>query len=403
MDGPLDGIRVLEVANWLAAPAAGALLADMGADVVKVEAPAGDTWRGFRLAAYAGYEFDFATNYAFELDNRGKRGITLHIATPEGQAVLRRLIDRSDVLITNLTPSRVERYGLTYAELSRSNPRLIFAHFTGYGVKGAERDRLGFDYAAFWARSGIMGLLGEEGRIPPLQRGGMGDHATSTMIACGIVTALYERERSGLGQEVDFSLLNSGLWVLGADVQAALVSRKNPVKHDPEAPPNPIWNTYQCGDGAWMMLVMVAPDPYWPKVCAAIGRPELADDARYNSLERRARHSPELVAILREAFASASREEWGKRLDACGVIWAPVQTMAEVIDDPQARANRYYTTLDHPTHGEFETVDAPFRFGRSRVEARGPAPEVGQHTEEVLLEAGYSWEEIVALRDAGAL
>ncbi|HTE86115.1 MAG TPA: CoA transferase, partial [Dehalococcoidia bacterium] len=183
----------------------------------------------------------------------------------------------------------------------------------------------------------------------------------------------------------------------------ALVSRKNPVKHDPAAPPNPIWNTYQCGDGAWMMLVMVAPDRYWPRVCAAIGRPDMAADPRYSSLEGRSQHSRELVAILEKAFSSESRDEWGRRLDAHGLIWAPVQTMEEVVEDPQARANHYFTTVEHPTHGSYETVDAPFRFSRSRVTARGPAPEIGQHTEEVLLEAGYTWDEITALRDGAVL
>ncbi len=401
MTGPLDGVRVLEVANWLAVPAGVALLADMGAEVIKVEPPAGDAWRGFRMAS-VGYPGEFAGNYVFEADNRGKRGITLNLDAPEGRDIVARLAESADVLVTNLIPSRAERYGITYAALSARNPRLIFAHFTGYGVAGPERDRLGFDYAAFWARSGIMGLVGEEGGAPPLQRPGMGDHTTALAIACGIIAALFERERSGRGQEVDFSLVHTGLWVLSTDVQAALLARANPSKHDRTAPANPIWNTYRCADRSWLLLVMPQPDPYWPKVCAAIGRPELVDDPRFDSLDARARNSRELVAILEGAFASAPREEWGRRLDAHGVIWAPVQSMTEVITDPQARANGAFAAINHPSLGTFETVAPPFRFGRSRVEPRGPAPELGQHTEEVLLEAGYSWEEIAALREQGA-
>jgi crotonobetainyl-CoA:carnitine CoA-transferase CaiB-like acyl-CoA transferase len=403
VEGPLDGIHVLEVANWLAAPAAGAVLADMGADVVKVEPPNGDPWRGFRVGAYVGYEHDLPVNVAFELDNRGKRGMTLDLENEAARSVLTRLASSADVLLTNLTPERATRFGLVYDDLSRVNPRLIYGHFTGYGVEGPDANRLGFDYAAFWARSGIMGLLGEEGRTPPLQRAGMGDHATSTMIACGVLAALFERERSGRGQIIHFSLLNSGLWVLGADVQIALASRKDPVRHDPAAPANPIWNTYRCADGAWLMLVMVQPDPYWPRVCAAIGRPELAEDPRYGSLEGRARHSRHLVQLLAETFASATRAEWGKRLDDHGLIWAPVQTLTEVVEDPQVHANGYFTTVDHPSLGSLEMIDSPFRFGRSHVTARGAAPELGQHTEEVLLEAGYSWDEIVSLREQGAL
>jgi crotonobetainyl-CoA:carnitine CoA-transferase CaiB-like acyl-CoA transferase len=402
MEGPLDGVRVLEVANWLAAPAGAALLADMGAEVIKVEPPNGDPYRAFRLASL-GYSAEFAENVCFQADNRGKRGVTLNLERADGRAVLRRLVERADVLLTNFIPSRAERYGLTYAALAERHPRLIFAHFTGYGVYGDERDRLGFDYAAFWARSGIMDLLGEEGRTPPFQRPGMGDHTTAVVIACGILAALYERERSGRGQELHFSLLNSGLWVLGVDVQCALVARSNPIKHDPAAPANPIWNAYRCGDGTWIQLVMLQPDLYWPKVCAAIERPELLNDPRFNSLDARAQNSRALVGILAEVFASAPRAEWGRRLDAHGVIWAPAQSMTDVVDDPQARANGYFTTIDHPNAGPFEVVDAPFRFGRSTVTARGPAPELGQHTEEVLLELGYSWEEIGALREGGAL
>ena len=401
MDGPLDGVRVLEVANWIAAPAGAALLADMGADVIKVEVPTGDPWRGFRLSS-AGYAGDFPVNYGFEADNRGKRGMTVNLDSPDGRAVIQRLAGHVDVLLTNLVPARAERFGISYAALAAGNPRLVFAHFTGYGMHGPERDRLGFDYAAFWARSGIMGLVGEEDN-PPLQRPAMGDHTNAVVVACGIIAALYERERSGRGQELHFSLLNSGLWVLGTDVQAALIARNNPTRHDRTAPPNPIWNTYRCADGRWLLLVMPQPDPYWPKVCAAIERSELIDDPRFDSLETRRRNSRELVGILEDAFAAAPRDEWGRRLDAHGVIWAAIQSMTEVIEDPQARANGYYTTVDHPSLGPFETVDAPFRFGRSRVTARGPAPELGQHTEEVLLEFGYSWEEIAALRERGAL
>ncbi len=402
MDGPLTGVRVLEVANWLAAPAGAALLADMGAAVIKVEPPGGDAWRGFQLGA-VGYPGDFAGNYVFEADNRGKRGVTLNLEHPAGRAVLARLAARADVLISNLTPRRAERYGVTHAALSVDNPRLIFANFTGYGAEGPERERLGFDYAGFWARSGMMGLIGPEGGEPPLQRPGMGDHSTALAITCGILGALYERERSGKGQEVQFSLLHTGLWVLSTDVQAALVAGADPVRHDRTAPPNPIWNTYRCGDGRWLMLVMPQPDPYWPRVCAAIERLELTADPRFDSLDARRRYNRELVSIFESVFASASRDAWGARLDAHGVIWAPVAAMTDVIADSQARANGYFTTIDHPNLGPFETVEGPFRFSRSEVTARGPAPELGQHTEEVLLELGYSWEEMAALRDAAAI
>ncbi|MBI4498826.1 MAG: CoA transferase [Chloroflexi bacterium] len=402
MGAPLAGIRVLEVANWLAVPAAGALLADLGAEVVKVEPPGGDPWRAFQWRSQ-GLATEFPGNPAFEVDNRGKRSVAINLDRPEGREAVLRLAERADIFLTNLVPARRERYGLTYTDLAPRNPRLISLGFSGYGTTGPDRDRLGFDYAAFWARSGIMSLVGEPGGPPALQRTGMGDHSTAPLLLAGVLAALYERERSGQGQEVSGSLLNTGLWVLASDLQAALVARQEPRRTPRTAAPNPIWNTYQAGDGKWFLLVMPTPDPYWPRVCAAIGRPDLAEDPRYATLEGRMAHCRDLVAILDAAFATASREEWGRRLDAHGAIWAPAQGLSEVMEDPQVRANAYLTTVEHPAYGPYETIDTPLKFGRSEVGARGAAPEPGQHTEEVLREAGYTWEDLARLRDAGAI
>lgn len=400
MSAPLEGVRVLEVANWLAVPAAAALMADMGAEVVKVEPPAGDPWRNFQLGS-AGMASDFPGNPMFEVDNRGKRSIGIDLSLSEGQQAVRRLAENVDVFVTNLVPARRERYGLTYQELASGNPRLIYLGFSGYGNAGPERDRLGFDYAAFWARSGIMSLVGEPGETPPLPRTGMGDHATAPLLLAAILAALYERERSGQGQELGGSLLNSGLWVLGSDLQAALVSRHNPVRTPRERAPNPIWNVYQAGDGKWLLLVMPTPDPYWPRFCQAVARPDMAADARYATIEGRREHCREIVAVLDKAFATASRVEWGKRLDAHDLIWAPVQSLEDVIDDPQIRANGFFTPVEHPSFGKYEAISTPVKFGRSEVGVRGPAPPTGQHTEEVLLEAGYGWEDIARLRERG--
>lgn len=402
MQGPLDGITVLEVANWLAAPAAAALLADMGAAVVKVEPPQGDAWRYLQPSSW-GYSGDFPTNYAFQQDNRGKRGISINLDHEDGQTIVRRLAGAADVFLTNLLPRRLQRYRLGYAELAALNPRLVYAAFTGYGSEGPERDRLGFDYAGFWARSGIMSLVGERDSPPPMQRSGMGDHTVSTLTACAILAALFERERTGRGQEVQTSLLNTGLWVLGADVQTALVARQHPRKHSRNAPANPLWNTYKTRDDRWLMLVMVEADRYWPAVCAALGLEELRDDRRFSSLDARQEHSAELVTLLEEAFLRLTHQEWAPILDRHGLIWALAQHLDEVIVDPQVRANHYIVEIDHPNFGRMETIDTPIRFGESQVGVRGPAPELGQHTEEVLLEHGYSWEEIGRLRDSGAI
>lgn len=400
MSAPLEGIKVLEVANWLAVPAAATLMADMGAQVIKVEPPEGDPWRNLQPSAL-GMESAFPGNPMFEVDNRGKRSIGINLGLREGQQAVRRLALEADVFLTNLVPARRERYGLSYAELSKSNPGLIYLGFTGYGNAGPERDRLGFDYAAFWARSGIMSLVGEPGETPPLPRTGMGDHATAPLLLAGVLAALYERTSSGLGQEISGSLLNTGLWVLGSDLQAALVSRRNPERTPRDSAPNPIWNVYRAGDGKWLLLVMPTPDPYWPRFCQAIDRPELAENLRYATIQGRKQHCRELIAILDRTFASASRQEWGSRLDAHGLIWAPVQSLEEVMVDPQVRANDFLTEVEHPSFGPYEAIATPLKFGRSEVGARGPAPAAGQHTEEVLLEAGYTWEDLTRLRELG--
>jgi crotonobetainyl-CoA:carnitine CoA-transferase CaiB-like acyl-CoA transferase len=403
MDGPLEGVQVLEVANWLAGPTTAALLADMGASVIKVEPPNGDSWRGYLSRSSGGGEAQTDRNWGFEMDNRGKRGITLNLGSPEGRTVAHRLAERADIFVTNLSPARAARYELTYPTLSERNPRLIYAQVTAFGAEGPERDKLGFDFTAYWARSGMMHLMGDAGAPPILQRGGMGDHATALAMVAGILAALIERGRTGEGQEVRCSLLNTGHFVLSSDIQATLVTGKDPGKRDGVNPPNPIQQRYECADGRWLLLNMPQSDPYWPRVCAALERPDLVDDPRCATFAARMRNSRAVCEMIAAAIITAPLAAWTERFDAHGLIWAPVALPTEAVRDPQARLNRHFATIEHPNLGTFETVDIPIRFGRSRVTARGPAPEVGQHTEEVLLEAGYSWDDISALRATGAL
>jgi crotonobetainyl-CoA:carnitine CoA-transferase CaiB-like acyl-CoA transferase len=399
-DGPLAGIRVLEVANWLAAPAGCALLADAGADVIKVEPPTGDVYRGYRVQS-AGYSAPF--NFAFELDNRGKRGITLDLEKPEARQVVYRLMPKCDVLVTNLLAGRRERYGLTYEELKAHRPDLIFVSVTGYGSWGPDKDRPGYDYAAYWARSGIMNLLGEPDSPPPPQRPGMGDHTTALAVSGAVSMALFNRERTGKGEPIDISLNNIGMWVLAIDMQSALSTGQENVRISRRSVPNPIWNSYQTGDGRWMQLVMLVADVYWPKVCRVIARPDLEKDPRFESMPKRTENREELIALLDAVFARKTLAEWAGLLDGEGCIWAPAQTVGETIGHPQTLAREAFAEIEHPTHGELRLVDGPVKFGEARVGARGPAPELGQHTEEVLLEAGYGWEEIAKLREKGVL
>ena len=399
-EGPLAGIRVLEIANWLAAPAGCALLADAGADVIKVEPPTGDVYRGYRVQS-AGYAAPF--NFAFELDNRGKRGITLDFEKPDARDVVYRLIGGCDVFVTNLLAGRRERYGLTYEDLKAHRPDLIFASVTGYGSWGPDKNRPGYDYAAYWARSGIMNLRGEPDSPPPPQRPGMGDHTTALTVSGAVSMALFNRERTGKGEQIDISLNNTGMWVLAIDVQSTLSTGQENVRVSRRSVPNPIWNSYQTGDGRWIQLVMLVADVYWPKICRAIDRPDLERDQRFNSMPKRTENREELIALLDGIFAEKTLAEWTPLLDREGCIWAPAQTLAETINHPQTQAREAFVEIDHPTHGRIQLVDTPIKFKDASVGARGPAPELGQHTEEVLLEAGYAWDEIATMRENGVL
>jgi formyl-CoA transferase len=328
--------------------------------------------------------------------------MTLNLERPRAREIIHRLVQGTDVFVTNLIPSRRERYGLTYDELIDHRPDLVYVSVTGYGSEGPDRDRPGYDYAAFWARSGIMGLMGEPSEPPPPQRPGMGDHTTALLVAGSVAMALLHRQRTGEGQEVDISLHNTGMWVLGVDVQAALVGA-DPARLSRLSVPNPLWNSYRTSDGRWLMLVMLVSDMYWPGFCRAIGREELATDSRFSSFESRYENREELIVLLDDLFAQRTLDEWAPSLDEYRCIWAPALTVREAVTDPQSRARCAFTKIDHSVAGEMELVDTPVKFSKARVEVRGPAPELGQHTEEVLIEAGYDWDEIAKLREEAVL
>ena len=403
MAAPLSGIRVLEVANWLAAPAAGALLADLGADVIKVEPPGGDVFREFLLRSM-GYSHEFAANYGFQVDNRGKRSITVALDQPGGPDLVRRLAARSDVFLTNLIQQRRVRYGLTWEDVRTASPRVVYASFSGYGTRGPDENRPGFDYAAFWARSGLMGLLGEPPSPPPLCRGGQGDHTTALNILAAILAALRLRDQTDEAQHCEVTLQGTGMWTLAGDLSAALIAREQPTRHERERPQNPIWNSYRAACGNWILLVMPQPDPaYWPRFCDMIGRSEWKADPRFTTLFDRRRHTEELTREIDALFAAHDREHWAKRLDQYGLIWAPVATLPDVISDPQAREMGWFTALEHPTLGRFETLDTPFKLYGADVGARGPAPEAGAHTFDVLAELGVDDEELARLATDGVI
>lgn len=399
LPAPLDDICVVEVANYVAAPAVGALLRDLGADVIKVEPPEGDVMRGVVPLESGGAR---RVNFLFELENRGKRSITIDLRRPAGQRLLRRLLARADVLLTNLLAPRLERYGLDPARLREAFPRLIICSLTGYGISGPDAGRPGFDFAAFWARAGIMGLVGHPAGPPVISRIAQGDHTTALNALAAILAALRLRDRTGRGTLVEVSLQQTGVYTIASDVARTLVEGVQPSRYDRTAPANPLFNTYPTADGRWIMLVHMTPDPYWPKLCAALERPEWAADDRYATMKGRQRHGRELAALIEAEFRRRSLAEWAERLDAHGLIWAPMVGLLDVVQDPNLQALGAFPEVPHP-NGAFRTVGTPFRIHEADIGVRGPSPALGEHAAEVLRESGLSEEEIAGFAAEGAL
>ena len=403
MVAPLEGIRVVEVANWLAAPSAAALMADLGADVIKVEHPGGDAWRTTLMRGQkADFDPETDVDAAFELDNRGKRGVALSLDRPGASDVVRRMIAGADIFITNLTAPRIERYDLSYETLQRIHPRLIYVVLTGYGTRGPDRAKTAFDYSAFWSRSGIMSLIGEPGGPPMPCRPGQGDHATALNLLAGALAALRLRDLTGEGQYVEATLQRTGAWTIGSDVSAALITERQPQRIDRAQPGNPLFNSYQTADGRWLMLVMPTGDRYWAPTCRALQRADLLADDRYATLLGRAEHSAALTSEIASTFRSRPLAEWIPLLDAEALTWAPVAELPELIADPQMAEMNAWSVIDGPK-GRFRTLNTPFEIAGADVGPRGPAPATGQHTHEVLSEIGLTDGEIAALAERGAL
>jgi len=386
----LEGIRVVEMGVWVAGPAAGGILADWGADVVKVETPAGDPMRGlFQLAMGS----DVPHNPPFDLDNRGKRSVVLDLKTDAGRAALEPILASADVFVSNMRPEALERLGLGHQELLARYPRLVYASVTGYGLEGAERDRASYDVGAFWARSGVADLFREPGGAPLALRGGFGDHVTGIATVAGILGALLDRGRTGRGRLVETSLLRTGMYCIGWDLGIQLVYDKLRATLPRDQNDNPMVNCYQARGGEWFWLLGLEGDRHFPLLCDAIERLDLLVDERFASAKARRLNRRELIQILDLIFVQRTRDQWAEGFDREGVWWVPVQTPAEVVRDPQALANGAICEVEGgPGREDYRAIATPvgFRDGSDVSPARrlGAVPALGSHTREVLREAG---------------
>jgi crotonobetainyl-CoA:carnitine CoA-transferase CaiB-like acyl-CoA transferase len=396
MQAPLEGIRVVELASYVAAPAAGALLADMGAEVIKVEVPQGEIYR-YSTPKMAGIDSEFAEAPHFQMDNRGKRALAMDLLMPGALDALRKVIGRSDILLTNMLPHRLEKYGLDSKSLRAEQPDLIFASMSGYGTTGPDATTPAFDYTAYWARSGFMDQMREPDSAPTFQRPGIGDHAAALSMVSGVLAALRMRDQSGEGQNVEVSLMHIGFYIQGNDTALALATGEAPARHDRAAPRNPLWSHYRVKGDRWIFLVMIESDRYWGRFCKAIGREDLERDERFDGAIARYHNCEELVRILEGIFSERDIDGWRAAFDEHGCIWAPANRIDEAIHDPQARAAGCFQTVEHPTAGPFETVSPPMRLSGYEMLGDRPAPALGADSEAILREAGLGPDEVKSI------
>ena len=395
----LEGIKVIDAASFIAGPVATTVMADFGADVIKVEPPGGDTYR-VRNTGYPPSPY----NFPWIVDNRSKRAIAIDLRTEDGQAVLHRLLRDTDVFVTNLPLDARPRLRVGWDDLAPLNPRLIYASVTAYGERGEEAPRTGFDATALWARTGLMDLVRPAPDAPPSRSlPGMGDHPTGMSLFGAIMAALYQRERTGRGTMVATSLMANGLWWNAIQVQGILCGARTMVRPPREQSVSALTNLYRCRDGRWFLLSLTADERRWEPLAAAIGRAELVNDPRFVTQAARREHARVLIGILDETFGKRDWAEWREILESTGVAFGVVGTLDDIAHDRQMRDSGALVPIDDPRAGASLTVGSPIAIdGHDKVPPR-LAPDIGEHTIAVLQEAGFVEDEIERLLKCGAV
>lgn len=397
----LDGIRVIEHATYMAAPGAGGILSDWGAEVIKIEPPKGDPIRNF----FSTIGTDFQDNPVFDFDNRGKKSIVLDTSTPEGQAVLRDLASDADVFLTNVRPGGLQRAALDFANLIKINPKLVYCTLTGYGLEGPDADKPGFDVASFWARAGVGHLTVPKGQDPFALRTAFGDHTTSMAAAAGICAALVKAQRTGEGQLVEASLLRAALFAMGSDFAIQLFFGRIGSTKSRHEQIQPLMNFFKSKDGSWFCIVSRQGDVDWAPLCRVMDRADLIEDERYTTGKSRRANAAELVTVMDAEFGKYTKAEIAQRLDAESIAWAPVQTLAEVVKDPQVAAAGGITQVPSASGDgtSFSSPASPIRFPDADDGPKGPSPLMGEHSRDILGGLGYDSAKIDALMNGGVV
>ncbi|MFZ0249756.1 MAG: CoA transferase [Acidimicrobiales bacterium] len=380
----LAGLRVIEMGVWVAAPSAGALLADWGADVIKVEPPSGDPMRSAFGSLGIGQDLP---NPAFAQDNRGKRSVVLDLRRPESRERLEELLSTADVFLTNLRPDALDGLGLEANATVARHPRLVYCSVSGYGLRGEDRNRPAYDIGAFWARTGLSVQLANSEGVPLNARGGIGDHISGLAALAGLLAAVLEQRQTGRGRVVEVSLLRTGAYVLGWDLSLQENLGKVAKSEARQSNQTPLMNSYRTKDGRWFFFTGLEADRHIGPVLRALGRTDLRDDPRFESARALRQNRTEVIAVLDDIVGERTLAEWAERLDAEGVWWAPAQGPADVLEDPQLAANDGFLKLHNEADGTTRrSINGPVSFSDLPVEKAAPAPLLGEHTEEVLSE-----------------
>jgi len=425
MNMALEGIKVIDCAQVAAVPMAARILGDFGADVIHIENPTtGDYWRSFKdvyASQGGGCPSDF--DYNWENYNRNKRSLTLDLYSESGREIVHSMVKQADVFLSNLRDFELARFEVDYQTLEKVNPRIVWGNVNGYGKEGPDKDLPAYDATAYWSRGGFPYIMSVPGIPVSGYRPAIGDNVVGMSLAFGVMQALYVREKTGVGQDVSVSLLHTGIFQNGFDVSGALITGLDPADWREQPPAelvqqstmaiaqvmafygakgnNPLTGIYLTRDSQALVFVILKPDRYWPKFCRAIGREDLTQNPRYDTMEGRAEHVAELRQLFTEVFLSKTYDEWHPLLE--GIPYAPNQSLKDLVNDPQARASGCFVSYDHPERGRIEQIANPVIMGKTPSNVRRPAPEFGQHTEEVLIEFGYSWEDIARFKEESVI